>query len=167
MLKLSYSHNENNFAVPYEKYVVKTKTSPDLKIMTYLGNGEFKRDLFGFDVGLKNYKIKSDDTERYVVPLNAITKDKSYKVLMRKEEITKNGKTTNKYIEDYSYFLNAIRTAFNDLKNKKKFNLAEFQDDKTDVAEIKIDQREVLELVKMQLELSTDIKRQEYLAQYM
>lgn len=167
MLKLSYSHNENNFAVPYEKYVVKTKTSPDLKIMTYLGNGEFKRDLFGFDVGLKNYKIKSDDTERYVVPLNAITKDKSYKVLMRKEEITKNGKTTNKYIEDYSYFLNAIRTAFNDLKTKKKFPLAEFQDDKTDVAEIKIDQREVLELVKMQLELSTDIKRQEYLAQYM
>lgn len=167
MLKLSYSHNENNFAVPYEKYVVKTKTSPDLKIMTYLGNGEFKRDLFGFDVGLKNYKIKSDDTERYVVPLNAITKDKSYKVLMRKEEITKNGKTTNKYIEDYSYFLNAIRTAFNDLKTKKKFTPAEFQDDKTDVAEIKIDQRELFDLVKMQLELSTDIKRQEYLAQYM
>ena len=50
MLKLSYSHTENNFAIPYEKYVVKTKTSPDLKIMTYLGNGEFKRDLFGFDV---------------------------------------------------------------------------------------------------------------------
>lgn len=165
MLKLSYSHNENNFAVPYEKYVVKTKTSPDLKIMTYLGNGEFKRDLFGFDVkGLTNYKIKSNDTERYIVPLDAILKNQSYKKLMRKEEITKKGKTTSKYIEDYSYFLNAIRTAFNALENKIP---AEFDDDKTDVAEIKIDQRELFDLVKMQLELSTDIKRQEYLAQYM
>lgn len=165
MLKLSYSHNENNFAVPYEKYVVKTKTSPHLKIMTYLGNGEFKRDLFGFDVkGLSNYKIKSNDTERYIVPLDAILKNQSYKKLMRKEEITKKGKTTSKYIEDYSYFLNAIRTAFNALENKIP---AEFDDDKTDVAEIKIDQRELFDLVKMQLELSTDIKRQEYLAQYM
>lgn len=165
MLKLSYSHNENNFAVPYEKYVVKTKTSPDLKIMTYLGNGEFKRDLFGFDVkGLSNYKIKSNDTERYIVPLDAILKNQSYKKLMRKEEITKKGKTTSKYIEDYSYFLNAIKTAFNALENKIP---AEFDDDKTDVAEIKIDQRELFDLVKMQLELSTDIKRQEYLAQYM
>lgn len=165
MLKLSYSHNENNFAVPYEKYVVKTKTSPDLKIMTYLGNGEFKRDLFGFDVkGLSNYKIKSNDTERYIVPLDAILKNQSYKKLMRKEEITKKGKTTSKYIEDYSYFLNAIRTAFNALENKIP---AEFDDDKTDIAEIKIDQRELFDLVKMQLELSTDIKRQEYLTQYM
>lgn len=165
MLKLSYSHNENNFAVPYEKYVVKTKNSPDLKIMTYLGNGEFKRDLFGFDVkGLSNYKIKSNDTERYVVPLDAILKNQSYKKLMRKEEITKKGKTTSKYIEDYSYFLNAIRTAFNALENKIP---AEFDDDKCDVAEIKIDQKEVFELVKMQLELSTNLARQEYLAQYM
>lgn len=166
MLKLSYSHNENNFAVPYEKYVVKTKTSPDLKIMTYLGNGEFKRDLFGFDVkGLPNYKIKSDDsTERYIVPLDAILKNQSYKVFMKKEELNKKGKTTSKYIEDYSYFLDAIRTAFNKIEDKIP---AEFEDDKTDVAEIKIDQREVFELVKLQLELSTDIKRQEYLAQYM
>ena len=149
----------------YEKYVVKTKTSPDLKIMTYLGNGEFKRDLFGFDVkGLSNYKIKSNDTERYIVPLEAILKNQSYKKLMRKEEITKKGKTTSKYIEDYPYFLNAIRTAFNALENKIP---AESDDDKTDIAEIKIDQRELFDLVKMQLELSTDIKRQEYLAQYM
>lgn len=168
MLKLSYSHTENNFAVPYEKYVVKTKNSPDFKIMTYLGNGEFKRDLFGFDVkGLSNYKIKSNDTERYVVPLDSILNNQSYKKLMRKEEITKKGKTTNKYIEDYSYFLDTIRIAFNDLKNKNKFTLAEFTDDKTDVAEIKIDQREVLELVKIQLELSIENKRQEYLAQFM
>jgi hypothetical protein len=165
MLKLSYSHTENNFAVPGEKYVVKTKTSPDLKIMTYLGNGEFKRDLFGFDVkGLSNYKIKSNDTERYVVPLDAILKNQSYKKLMRKEETTKNGKTTNKYIEDYSYFLDTIRIAFNKLKNKIP---AEFTDDKCDVAEIKIDKREVLELVKIQLELSIENKRQEYLAQFM
>ena len=95
MLKLSYTDTPNNFAVPDEKYVVKTKTSPDLKIMTYLGNGEFKRDLFGFDVGLQNYKIKSDDTERYVVPLDAILKNQSYKKLMRKEEKTKQGKTSN------------------------------------------------------------------------
>lgn len=166
MLKLSYSHNENNFAVPYEKYIIKTKTSPDLKIMTYLGNGEFERDLFGFDVqGFQKLKLKPNDTtERYIVPLKAITKDKSYKNFMKKEELSKKGKTTYKYIEDYSYFLDTIRNAFNALENKIP---AEFDDDKCDVAEIKIDQRELFDLVKMQLELSTDIKRQEYLAQYM
>lgn len=166
MLKLSYSHTENNFAVPYEKYIIKTKTSPDLKIMTYLGNGEFERDLFGFDVqGFQKLKLKPNDTtERYIVPLDAILKDKSYKDFTKKEELTKKGKTTYKYIEDYSYFLDTIRTAFNDLKNKIP---AEFTDDKCDVAEIKIDQREVLELVKIQLELSTENKRKEYLAQYM
>ena len=92
MLRLSHNDKLNNFAIPDEKYVIKTKTSPDLKIMTYLGNGEFKRDLFGFDVkgfeikGLSNYKIKPDDTERYIVPLKTILKSKSYKDLMKKEE---------------------------------------------------------------------------------
>lgn len=159
MLKLSYTNTPNNFAVPYEKYVVKTKTSPDLKIMTYLGNGEFKRDLFGFDVGLKNYKIKSDDTERYVVPLNAITKDKSYKVLMRKEEITKNGKTTNKYIEDYLYFLNIIRESFNKL-NKVPAELVEGND-------VLSDDFTKQDLLNIQLDLSANNSRQEYLAQFM
>ena len=159
MLKLSYTDTPNNFAVPDEKYVVKTKTSPDLKIMTYLGNGEFKRDLFGIDVGLKNYKIKSDDTERYVVPLNAITKDKSYKDLMNKEEKTKQGKTTYKYIEDYLYFLNIIRESFNKL-NKVPAELVEGND-------VLSDDFTKQDLLNIQLDLSANNSRQEYLAQFM
>lgn len=159
MLKLSYTDTPNNFAVPDEKYVVKTKTSPDLKIMTYLGNGEFKRDLFGFDVGLKNYKIKSDDTERYVVPLDAILKNQSYKILMRKEEITKNGKTTNKYIEDYSFYLNFVRESFNKL-NKVPAELVEGND-------VLSDDFTKQDLLNIQLDLSANNSRQEYLAQFM
>lgn len=159
MLKLSYKDTPNNFAVPDEKYVVKTKTSPDLKIMTYLGNGEFKRDLFGFDVGLKNYKIKSDDTERYVVPLDAILKNQSYKTLMRKEEITKNGKTTNKYIEDYSFYLNFVRESFNKL-NKVPAELVEGND-------VLSDDFTKQDLLNIQLDLSANNSRQEYLAQFM
>lgn len=159
MLKLSYTDTPNNFAVPDEKYVVKTKNSPDLKIMTYLGNGEFKRDLFGIDVGLKNYKIKSDDTERYVVPLNAITKDKSYKDLMNKEEKTKQGKTTYKYIEDYLYFLNIIRESFNKL-NKVPAELVEGND-------VLSDDFTKQDLLNIQLDLSANNSREEYLAQFM
>jgi hypothetical protein len=159
MLKLSYTDTPNNFAVPHEKYVVKTKTSPDLKIMTYLGNGEFKRDLFGFDVGLKNYKIKSDDTERYVVPLDAILKNQSYKILMRKEETTKNGKTTNKYIEDYSFYLNFVRESFNKF-NKVPAELVEGND-------VLSDDFTKQDLLNIQLDLSANNSRQEYLAQFM
>lgn len=159
MLKLSYTDTPNNFAVPDKKYVVKTKTSPDLKIMTYLGNGEFKRDLFGFDVGLKNYKIKSDDTERYVVPLDAILKNQSYKTLMRKEEITKNGKTTNKYIEDYSFYLNFVRESFNKL-NKVPAELVEGND-------VLSDDFTKQDLLNIQLDLSANNSREEYLAQFM
>lgn len=159
MLKLSYTDTPNNFAVPGEKYIVKTKTSPDLKIMTYLGNGEFKRDLFGFDVGLKNYKIKSDDTERYVVPLDAILKNQSYKILMRKEETTKNGKTTNKYIEDYSFYLNFVRESFNKF-NKVPAELVEGND-------VLSDDFTKQDLLNIQLDLSANNSRQEYLAQFM
>lgn len=160
MLKLSHTDTLNNFAVPGEKYIVKTKTSPDLKIMTYLGNGEFKRDLFGIDVqGLSNYKVKSDDTERYVVPIDAIIKDKSYKDLMRKEEITKNGKTTNKYIEDYSYYLNFIRQSLNKL-NKVPAELVEGND-------VLSNDFTKQDLLNIQLDLSANNSRQEYLAQFM
>ena len=40
MLKLSYCNEENNYAIPREKYILKTLSSSDLEIMTYLGNGE-------------------------------------------------------------------------------------------------------------------------------
>ena len=46
MLKLSFTNEENQFAIPREKYILKTNSSSDLEIMTFLGNGEFKRDLF-------------------------------------------------------------------------------------------------------------------------
>lgn len=163
MLKLSYTDTPNKFAVPDEKYVVKTKTSPDLKIMTYLGNGEFKRDLFGFDVGLKNYKIKSDDTERYVVPLATILKNQSYKKLMRKEEITKKGKTTSKYIEDYSFYLNFVRKSLNDstkVPTKVPAELVEGND-------VLSDDFTKQDLLNIQLDLSANNARQEYLAQFM
>lgn len=150
MLRLSHNDKLNNFAIPDEKYVIKTKTSPDLKIMTYLGNGEFKRDLFGFDVkgfeikGLSNYKIKPDDTERYIVPLKTILKSKSYKDLMKKEEITKKGKTIYQYNESYSFFLDFIKKSLNKL-DKVPAELVEGNDvlsndfTKKDLAEIQLD----------------------------
>lgn len=150
MLRLSHNDKLNNFAIPDEKYVIKTKTSPDLKIMTYLGNGEFQRDLFGFDVkgfeikGLSNYKIKPDDTERYIVPLKTILKSKSYKDLMKKEEITKKGKTIYQYNESYSFFLDFIKKSLNKL-DKVPAELVEGNDvlsndfTKKDLAEIQLD----------------------------
>lgn len=168
MLKLSYTNTENNFAIPNEKYVIKTKSSPDLKIMTYLGNGEFKRDLFGFEIpGLQKLKLKPNDTtERYIVPLKAIIDDKSSKDFMKKEETTKKDKKGNticKYVEDYSYFLNAIRKDFNRLAK----NPAEFEDDNLDKIEIKSDKTELFDLLDIQLELSTKFSKQNYYAQFM
>ena len=151
MLKLSYSHDENNFAIPREKYILKTNSSSDLEIMTYLGNGEFKRDLFGYNVqGLPNYKIESDDSiERYIVPLDAIIEAKSYKDLMEK------GKS--KYKKSYSFFIKVIRKEFNKLD--KVF--AEFIDEKDDVIS---DETELKTLLEHQLDLSKDNSRKEYIA---
>lgn len=149
MLKLSFTNEENQFAIPREKYILKTNSSSDLEIMTYLGNGEFKRDLFGYDVGLPNYKIESDDTtERYIVPLDAIIETKSYKDLMEK------GKS--KYKKSHSFFIKKIRKEFNKLD--KVF--AEFIDEKDDVIS---DKTELETLLKHQLELSKDNSRNEYI----
>lgn len=164
MLRLSHNDKLNNFAIPDEKYVIKTKTSPDLKIMTYLGNGEFKRDLFGFDVkgfeikGLSNYKIKPDDTERYIVPLKTILKSKSYKDLMKKEEITKKGKTIYQYNESYSFFLDFIRKSLNKL-DKVPAELVEGND-------ILSNDFTKKDLAKIQLNLTSKDIREEYLKQF-
>lgn len=164
MLRLSHNDKLNNFAIPDEKYVIKTKTSPDLKIMTYLGNGEFQRDLFGFDVkgfeikGLSNYKIKPDDTERYIVPLKTILKSKSYKDLMKKEEITKKGKTIYQYNESYSFFLDFIKKSLNKL-DKVPAELVEGND----VLSKDFTKKD---LVKNQLDLTSHNIREEYLKQF-
>ena len=151
MLKLSYCNEENNYAIPREKYILKTNSSSDLEIMTYLGNGEFKRDLFGYDVGLPNYKIESDDsTERYIVPLDAILETKSYKDLMEKK--TKSAK----YKKSHSFFIKAIRKEFNQLDKIP----AEFHDEKDDVIS---DETELKTLLELQLELSKDNSRKEYI----
>jgi hypothetical protein len=109
MLKLSYS-GANKFAVPGKKYILKTKSSSDFEIMTYLGNGRFKRDLFGLDIqGFKDYVIEQDDTtERYIVPLDLITESKSVKDLMEKKD-------KSKYIKSYSFFMTVIKQDFNKL----------------------------------------------------
>lgn len=164
MLRLSHKDKLNNFAIPDEKYVIKTKTSPDLKIMTYLGNGEFQRDLFGFDVkgfeikGLSNYKIKPDDTERYIVPLKTILKSKSYKDLMKKEEITKKGKTIYQYNESYSFFLDFIRKSLNKL-DKVPAELVEGND----VLSKDFTKKD---LAKMQLDLTSKDIKEQYLKQF-
>lgn len=150
MLKLSFTNEENQFAIPREKYILKTNSSSDLEIMTYLGNGEFKRDLFGYNVGLPNYKIESDDTtERYIVPLDAIIETKSYKDLMEK-------KGKSKYKKSHSFFIKAIRKEFNKLD--KVF--AEFIDEKDDVIS---DETELKTLLEHQLDLSKDNSRNEYI----
>lgn len=164
MLRLSHNDKLNNFAIPDEKYVIKTKTSPDLKIMTYLGNGEFKRDLFGFDVkgfeikGLSNYKIKPDDTERYIVPLKTILKSKSYKDLMKKEEITKKGKTIYQYNESYSFFLDFIKKSLNKL-DKVPAELVEGNDVLSNDFTKK-------DLAKIQLDLTSKDIKEKYLKQF-
>ena len=111
---------------------------------------ENKRDLFGYDVGLPNYKIESDDTtERYIVPLDAILETKSYKDLMEK------GKS--KYKKSHSFFMKAIRKEFNQLDKIP----AEFRDEKDDVIS---DETELKTLLELQLELSKDNSRKEYIA---
>lgn len=126
MLKLSYS-DLNIFARPYLKYIIKTKSSSDFEIMTYLGNGRFKRDLFGLDIpGLKDYVIEPDDTtERYIVPLDLVLKSKSAKDLMEKKD-------KSKYIKSYSFFMNVIKEEFKNLKDKTP---AEFVDGDDEISE--------------------------------
>lgn len=121
MLRLS-NFDKNPYAVPGMKYLIKTKTSPRFEIVTYIGGGEFERDLFGlhFDE-LKNFKINPDDkTERYVVGLDVLLKNKSYRDLAKKSLVLKKDgtpKTNNKkkvyeYEKSYSYFMDVLYQSF-------------------------------------------------------
>lgn len=121
MLRLS-NFEENPYAVPGMKYLIKTKTSPRFEIVTYIGGGEFERDLFGlhFDE-LKNFKINPDDkTVRYVVGFDVLLKNKSYRDLAKKSLVLKkdgNPKTNNKkevyeYEKSYSYFMDVLYQTF-------------------------------------------------------
>lgn len=121
MLRLS-NFEENPYAVPGMKYLIKTKTSPRFEIVTYIGGGEFERDLFGlhFDE-LKNFKINPDDkTVRYVVGFDVLLKNKSYRHLAKKSPVLKKDgtpKTNNKkevyeYEKSYSHFMDVLYQTF-------------------------------------------------------
>ncbi len=70
---MSFTNEENQFAIPREKYILKNQFFFWFGNHDYLGNGEFKRDLFGYTVWqLPNYKIESDDQLKDIVPLDAI-----------------------------------------------------------------------------------------------
>lgn len=121
MLRLS-NFDKNPYAVPGMKYLIKTKTSPRFEIVTYKGGGEFERDLFGlhFDE-LKNFKINpEDETKRYVVGLDVLLKNKSYRDLAKKSLVKKKDgspKTNNKkkvyeYEKSYSHFMDVLYQSF-------------------------------------------------------
>lgn len=121
MLRLS-NFDKNPYAVPGMKYLIKTKTSPRFEIVTYIGGGEFERDLFGlhFDE-LKNFKINPEDkTKRYVVGLDVLLKNKSYRDLAKKSLVKKKDgspKTNNKkkvyeYEKSYSHFMDVLYQSF-------------------------------------------------------
>lgn len=121
MLRLS-NFDKNPYAVPGMKYLIKTKTSPRFEIVTYIGGGEFERDLFGlhFDE-LKNFKINPNDkTKRYVVGLDVLLKNKSYRDLAKKSLVKKKDgspKTNNKkkvyeYEKSYSHFMDVLYQSF-------------------------------------------------------
>ncbi len=86
MLKLSIFTEENQFAIPWNIFL-KPILLLILEIMTYLGNGEFKRDLFGYNVqDFQTTKVNQMiPGRRYIVPLDAGHWAKSYKDLMEKE----------------------------------------------------------------------------------
>ncbi len=75
MLKLSRC-KKNQFAIPRENIFLKTNSSSDLEIMTYLEMENLNRDLFGYNVQRRTSKlqnwIEDDSIERYIVPLDAI-----------------------------------------------------------------------------------------------
>ncbi len=57
-LKLSFDNDENQFAIPREKYILKTNSSSDLEIMTLPWKWSNLNDLFGYNVqGLPTAKL--------------------------------------------------------------------------------------------------------------
>lgn len=115
MLMLSHPNTSNNFAIPSEKYIIQIKPSLDVEIMTYKGNGRFKRCPFGIDLGNLDYESQyfqidlhdnTNNTNTYIVPLEIILKTQSVKDLLDKEIYSKD-------VESYSLFMNAIKDEFN------------------------------------------------------
>ena len=126
MLMLSDSHTQNIYAIPSGKYVIQTKPSSDVEIVTYHGGRLFKRYPFRFELG--NYLGYDDDSkyhessffyldrddntkEYYIVPLELILRTQSVKDLLNDKEIY-----SKDDVETYSLFINAIKNEFNKLE---------------------------------------------------
>lgn len=126
MLMLSDSHTQNIYAIPSGKYVIQTKPSSDVEIVTYHGGGLFKR--YPFRIELGNYLGYDDDSkynessffyldrddntkEYYIVPLELILRTQSVKDLLNDKEIY-----SKDDVETYSLFINAIKNEFNKLE---------------------------------------------------
>lgn len=126
MLMLSDSHTQNIYAIPSGKYVIQTKPSSDVEIVTYHGGRLFKR--YPFRIELGNYLGYDDDSkynessffyldrddntkEYYIVPLELILRTQSVKDLLNDKEIY-----SKDDVETYSLFINAIKNEFNKLE---------------------------------------------------
>lgn len=126
MLMLSDSHTQNIYAIPSAKYVIQTKPSSDVEIVTYHGGRLFKR--YPFRIELGNYLGYDDDSkynessffyldrddntkEYYIVPLELILRTQSVKDLLNDKEIY-----SKDDVETYSLFINAIKNEFNKLE---------------------------------------------------
>ena len=126
MLMLSDSHTQNIYAIPSGKYVIQTKPSSDVEIVTYHGGRLFKLYPFRFELG--NYLGYDDDSkynessffyldrddntkEYYIVPLELILRTQSVKDLLNDKEIY-----SKDDVETYSLFINAIKNEFNKLE---------------------------------------------------
>lgn len=126
MLMLSDSHTQNIYAIPSGKYVIQTKPSSDVEIVTYHGGRLFKR--YPFRIELGNYLGYDDDSkynessffyldrddntkEYYIVPLELILRTQSVKDLLNDKEIY-----SKDDVETYSLFMNAIKDEFNKLE---------------------------------------------------
>lgn len=118
MIKLSHTNTINKFAIPSGKYIIQIEPSSDVEIMTYIGQGLFKRHPFGFDLGYLDYEShyfnidRDDNTKKYyIVPLELILETQSVKDLLNDKEIY-----SKDDVESYSIFINAIKNEFNKLE---------------------------------------------------
>ena len=116
MLMLSHPNTSNNFAIPSEKYIIQTKPSSDVEIVTYIGKGLFRRYPFGIDLGHLDYNpqyfqidLDNNNTNIYIVPLELILETQSVKDLLLDKQ------TNSNHVESYSLFMNAIKDEFNKL----------------------------------------------------
>ena len=157
MLMLSDSHTQNLYAIPSAKYVIQTKPSSDVEIVTYHGGRLFKRYPFRIDLG--NYLGYDDDSkyhessffyldrddntkEYYIVPLELILRTQSVKDLLNDKETYSND------VESYSLLMNAIKNEFNKLE-KLPAEWIEHQN-----GDIIFDEMGLKNLLEYQLELS-------------